>query len=461
MANDANACIRAVKNAGGETILAHPYWNRHRYDHYAYLEGFAAIEVFNATCDTIGRSSSEVDWSHLLDAGRILPAVAVDDSHGNPHDTGVGWTMLRLKTLNVPSVLQALRTGCFYGTTGPTIHDCRLHNGRLRVRCSPAAAVYLMRHDGAGGGARYAGRLQLTDVEFMVSSDWHCYRIVVVDRTGRRAWTNPFALNEAAFREYAKTLAAEQAENWRRPYPAAKGAPRRAWRMLDLSPVANRALTGEDGWLGQGRELSQLVPGEHVIHGVPFRVEKPAEPDGACVVAVRSARFQTLDGRPVPPAIRLPVNATCKAVYFLHGAGFTEKHSPIGQYEFIYADGRVRTLDVVALGNSSKQGGPQRAARARVQDWWPALPQFENRGARKVIVAPQDQPRDRRYLYTCEWRNPRPTQALKEIRLRGVPRGMAALFVLAVTLRLAPNARRRQTSTSRAAAPRGRSRASS
>ena len=40
---DGNACIQAVKAAGGESILAHPLWCGHRYDMYAYLDGIIGL----------------------------------------------------------------------------------------------------------------------------------------------------------------------------------------------------------------------------------------------------------------------------------------------------------------------------------------------------------------------------------------------------------------------------------
>ncbi len=190
---DGNACIRAVKAAGGESILAHPLWCGHRYDMYAYLNGYIGMEVYNTTTDRIGRANSEAAWCHLLDAGRILPAVAVDDSH-SLHDRFGGWTWLRLGKLSVPAVMDALRAGCYYCSTGPVIHDFRVRRGAAEVTCSPAERIYFVAHTWHGQRRKAEAKKSIRKFTAPVGEDWIYVRAVVVDHAGRKAWTNPILL---------------------------------------------------------------------------------------------------------------------------------------------------------------------------------------------------------------------------------------------------------------------------
>ena len=41
-------------------------------------------------------------------------------------------------------MLGALRTGTFYSSTGPAIHDVAVDDGGVVVRCSPASSVTLL-----------------------------------------------------------------------------------------------------------------------------------------------------------------------------------------------------------------------------------------------------------------------------------------------------------------------------
>jgi len=190
---DANRAIEQVRAAGGESILAHPLWCGHRYDQYAYLDGFVAMEVYNRTCDRIGRSAGETDYAHLLDAGRFVGAVAVDDTHSAADRFG-GWTWLRMTELSAAAVVEALRSGRGYGSTGPTIHDFRIEDGQATVRCSPAESIYLSAQTYHGARREAAGDGTIRSFRHDVPDDWTYVRAVVVDRRGRRAWTGPIRL---------------------------------------------------------------------------------------------------------------------------------------------------------------------------------------------------------------------------------------------------------------------------
>ena len=103
------------------------------------------------------------------------------------------------------AVLEALRTGAFYGSTGPTIHGVEVTDDEVIVHCSPAAAVTL--YSGRSRGSRAnAGRLgypnganvvERTDDGLITSvrleRPWRrpYGRIEVRDAAGGRAWTNP------------------------------------------------------------------------------------------------------------------------------------------------------------------------------------------------------------------------------------------------------------------------------
>lgn len=190
---DANGCILAVKEAGGECILAHPFWCGHTYEMYRYLTGYVAVEVYNATCDRMARGESETDWCHLLDDGRMIPAVAVDDCHVD-EDLYDGFTMFRMPKLTVECFLEALRTGSFYSSTGPTIRDFRVVGNKVIVRSSPAAKIYLDAQIWHGARKRAAEGKHITQFACKIDPTWQYVRAVVVDDRGRKAWANPIAL---------------------------------------------------------------------------------------------------------------------------------------------------------------------------------------------------------------------------------------------------------------------------
>lgn len=185
--------LREVRDAGGVNILAHPFWCGFSYrDFEPYLPQLDAVEVYNSTCDRIGRPCSENEWSYTLDRGWPLPAVASDDVHGmDDEDVMEGWTWLKLKSRTPAEVLRAIRQGCCYASCGPKIHDFRIRDGKATLRCSPVQSIYFLGRSAKGGRRRRAeeGKAIRSFTADLPRSPF--VRAVVVDSRGRRAWTNP------------------------------------------------------------------------------------------------------------------------------------------------------------------------------------------------------------------------------------------------------------------------------
>jgi hypothetical protein len=190
----ANRCIAKVHRAGGLTVLAHPFWCGQGYENFKHLKGLSAIEVYNTTCGWAGRPCSENEWAHALDDGMILPAVGVDDAHSKDGgDLFGGWTWLKMPSLKVSNVLQAVRTGACYASTGPKIHDFGVRDGKVRLRCSPAAAIHFVSGP-ARGACRRAEEGKALRTFSIDPPKWPYVRGLVIDPAGRRAWTNPIKL---------------------------------------------------------------------------------------------------------------------------------------------------------------------------------------------------------------------------------------------------------------------------
>ncbi len=189
----ANDMIKKIKDAGGETIVAHPYWCGHTLEHLLPLEGHVGIEVYNATCSRIGKAFSSVHWDNLLDAGVVLPASACDDTHKG-RDIFMGWTMIKARELTADAVLEALRTGCSYASCGPEIYDWRLVDGKAMLKCSPAKEVHFLCARSSGTALYQDGGEPITEAEFTPNASRKYVRAEVVDAAGNHAWTQPILL---------------------------------------------------------------------------------------------------------------------------------------------------------------------------------------------------------------------------------------------------------------------------
>ena len=192
--NDPQAWVDAVRRVGGEVIYAHPYWNGHTVHDILAVKGIMGIEVFNAVCTGIGKGCSAVQWDDLLNRGRIMPAVAVDDAHG-VGGVGRGWVMIKAEKLDLPTIMQALRQGCFYSSTGPVIEDCRtMCERKIKIKCSPVARINVMSQYHYGGTQTAEEGKELTEATLNIRREAKYVRVELVDRQGRQAWTNPIEL---------------------------------------------------------------------------------------------------------------------------------------------------------------------------------------------------------------------------------------------------------------------------
>jgi hypothetical protein len=204
-----NDAIEAIRSQGGEAVVCHPYWCGHTINDLQPLNGYFAVEVFNATCMGIGKGFSEPHWDDLLDKVGPTFGIAADDAHGTDLDVFQGWIMVKASELTTEAVLNALRTGAFYSTMGPEILDLDLietfpdHSAppagssaratrKVIVRCSPAQSITFKAQRSRGRRVLPAPGELLTEAEYTLAGSERYLRVEIIAPDGKKAWSNPF-----------------------------------------------------------------------------------------------------------------------------------------------------------------------------------------------------------------------------------------------------------------------------
>jgi hypothetical protein len=196
--------VQFVTENGGVPYLAHPYWTGAGFEALD-VDGLRGLEVWNGGCEReIARGGSEPHWDDALERGRHLFGLAADDSHHPGHDSDLAWTWLKVAERTPEAVLDALRTGSFYASSGPVIHDVVIEDGAVEVASSPCRSITLSQGVQAGSSAqagrlgyRYGARVLETAADgglVRVRLDRRRAsfgRLQLEDAAGRRAWTNP------------------------------------------------------------------------------------------------------------------------------------------------------------------------------------------------------------------------------------------------------------------------------
>jgi len=202
---DLERTARWIEEHGGVAYLAHPYWTGIVPAGFELPPNVQGIEVYNAGCELeVGRGLSSVHWDELIEAGGRCFAIAADDSHHPGFDSDLAWSWLRSERTR-EGVLDALREGRFYSSSGPVIRGVERDGDALDLRTSPCQSVYLVARRERGAAA-HAGRLpychkasvleraddgSITRARLELRADFEHARIEVVDRKGHKAWTNP------------------------------------------------------------------------------------------------------------------------------------------------------------------------------------------------------------------------------------------------------------------------------
>ncbi|MCD6289939.1 MAG: CehA/McbA family metallohydrolase [Anaerolineae bacterium] len=190
---DPQTVIDAVNTAGGLAILAHPYWHDHTLDDLRPLHDYAGIEIFNTSCWLeIQKGHSLVHWDLLLRRGHRVLGFATDDCHWRIPDYGKGWVTVRAAENTPQAIVDALKAGHFYASTGPEIYDVSLNERQVTVRCSPAKSVYVIGNDNSCPNAIHAWDGEpITEAAVELHPRQKYFRVEVVDFEGHSAWTQP------------------------------------------------------------------------------------------------------------------------------------------------------------------------------------------------------------------------------------------------------------------------------
>ena len=189
----AQEIIDEVRRAGGEVVFCHPYWTGYNINHLQSINGYIAVEVYNATCSKIGKGFGSVQWDDFLAEVGPLGAIAVDDTHRG-RDMFMGWTWIKAKQLSVDAIMESLRLGRYYSSCGPVIEDFHIEDGKAMLTCSPVREIHFLSRRAAGLSFYADGAGPLTNAEREVGESLKYVRAEIVDADGKRAWTNPIFL---------------------------------------------------------------------------------------------------------------------------------------------------------------------------------------------------------------------------------------------------------------------------
>ena len=185
-----------ARDAGSFVAIAHPHWSGMTETDARTITAAHAVETYNHGCIVDNdRGEGFVMLEHLLNKGRRLNLIAADDAHFNTPDHFGGWVMVKARENSPEALLAALKSGEFYSSTGPEINDIRITEDGIEVDCSPAVTIIVQGNSTSMATLHGSSMTsKKTSLERLANSPW--LRVTVIDRAGKRAWSNPIWLGE-------------------------------------------------------------------------------------------------------------------------------------------------------------------------------------------------------------------------------------------------------------------------
>lgn len=186
------AAMQAARAQGGILILAHPHWTGNSFEE-ALRWDFDGVEVYNHVCRWLnGKGDGNAYWSAMLERAPTTLAFAADDTHAKPTHPGWngGWIVVNAPELSRHAMLDAIRAGNFYASTGPDFHTITGDEAHVTIHTSPIQFARLV---GPGYRGRCVGNFEgevFTEITFDIPQDWDYIYLEIEDTRGKRAWMN-------------------------------------------------------------------------------------------------------------------------------------------------------------------------------------------------------------------------------------------------------------------------------
>lgn len=208
--------VAALRQTGALVQINHPNlaWSATLAD-LLPLDGPYLMEVWNSyyTANNLGGSdgagaaspSVEALWDGLLSQGRTVWATASDDSHDYLHfddrdapTPGKGWIMVQAPTLTQAAILDALRQGQFYASTGIWLDRYEVDDKGITLALARAPqgsgkpkipTRYVTRFIGADG--KLLAEIAGDTPHYSFTGQERYVRAAIQDSDGKRAWTQP------------------------------------------------------------------------------------------------------------------------------------------------------------------------------------------------------------------------------------------------------------------------------
>ena len=185
--------INSLHLQGNLVVLNHPFWSKNRAEDLLKLKGPVALEIYNnhhqvERNEELGYS---VDyWDYLLRNGLKIYGVANDDAHVINEFFG-GWIFVQAPSLDSQAIIDSIKVGSFYSTTGPEIFDLRVVDDIILVSSSNVKTIKFITCSGESKIVSSQDGYPINSASYEIQGSEKYVRLECIDFKGKRSWSNP------------------------------------------------------------------------------------------------------------------------------------------------------------------------------------------------------------------------------------------------------------------------------
>ncbi|MCU0361782.1 MAG: hypothetical protein MUD02_04630 [Bacteroidales bacterium] len=179
--------VKKTLEAGGIPILNHPMDPPVNAADFIAAAGLYHLEVFNGGRKDETRRSEQL-WDSIMSAqdGRIVYAVASDDNHYKKSNVGKGWIIVDAPELTDADILESIRNGKFYASTGIVVDFYEVSRRSVKISSSNCDSIFFV-----GRYGRVLRSVKGKSADYRLRGDEGYVRIKLKDTAGREAWMQP------------------------------------------------------------------------------------------------------------------------------------------------------------------------------------------------------------------------------------------------------------------------------
>ena len=205
--------IKTAKENNMLVMFNHPTGSLQNHNDMYMFDGVWGLEVYNNGFNSKARMEYDTCfYDYMLRRGNKLFCIAADDSHGSLPPENVysdncgGWVMVKADELSYKSIMNSLKSGNFYASTGPEIKELYLEDDILHIKTSAVKRINVnTAYRMCEGKCAEKGKT-IAEAEFQIKDDWKYIRIEITDVEGYKAFSNAYFLEDLDYFKGEKNL---------------------------------------------------------------------------------------------------------------------------------------------------------------------------------------------------------------------------------------------------------------